>query len=136
MVWGVDGPVLTETATIWTPQEPAARPKQVTFAGAGEEDFGLVVQDLRSGAARAVLDPLSGGIAFAASSPGTAFVWARACLGLFETVCFFDLHRVTLDSGADQIVAVTDSAAPVAVTPDGERVAIAARDGIFVRDLP
>jgi hypothetical protein len=46
------------------------------------------------------------------------------------------LHRVTIAAGEDQIVAVADSAAPVALAASGRRFAIAARDGIYLRDLP
>jgi hypothetical protein len=63
-------------------------------------------------------------------------IWARKCQGLYETVCSYYLHRITLPGGADQIVAVGDSAAPVAISVSGHRFAIAALDGIHIGDLP
>ena len=44
--------------------------------------------------------------------------------------------RVALPTLEDHVVAVSPTAAPVAVSPLGDRVAIAARDGVFIRTLP
>jgi hypothetical protein len=115
----------------------AARPRRlIESIGFGQFFVDGDRKDLRGGGVSSVFDTQAGSINYAASVPGTALVWARRCLGLFETVCSFDLHRVTLPAGEDQIVAVADSAAPVALSASGHRFAIAARDGIYVRDLP
>ena len=134
--WGIDGPVLLGSPTLWTPQQPASRVNQVSFQGYGERDFGLSFEDLRTGGVSAILDSSAGQVFPAARAAGQAFVWARTCQGLFETVCSYELHRITLPNGDDQVVAIADSAAPVAVSFSGSRIAIAARDGIHVRDLP
>jgi hypothetical protein len=133
--WSTSGPALLSAPTIWTPEQPTSR-ANVPIQGPGQRDFGLVLQDLTSGSVSPILDAQAGSITFAAGALSTSLVWARKCLGLFETVCSFDLHRVTIAAGEDQIVAVADSAAPVALAASGRRFAIAARDGIYLRDLP
>jgi hypothetical protein len=69
---------------------------------------------------------------------GGVLVWARRCLGAYDAACVFELHRVTLPAGTDQVVAtsVEPPAPTVAVAPGGQRVAIGTRSGIFVKILP
>jgi hypothetical protein len=134
LYWGPDAPVQVAIATDWEPQR-RLRP-QIIRLRSSQDWFGLLVEDVRGGGPREVLKTSAGRLHVAAEGPGTLLVWARKCLGLFETVCTFELHRVTLPAGDDQVVAVADSAAPVALSPSGRRIAIGARDGIYVRDLP
>lgn len=138
LAWTADGPFEITTPLQWMPQQPVARAGQFNFAGPDQNYFGLVMDNLRDGSSRRVLDVDAGSVSYAAAVSGAAFFWARKCLGLFETVCGFDLHEVTLPSGDARIVATADSAAPVAIVVAGGRrtVAIAARDGIHVRELP
>jgi len=63
-------------------------------------------------------------------------LWTRSCLGMFETVCSYALHRFTLPEGADQVVAISDEYPVMAVSPDQKRIAVSTRRGIFVKDLP
>lgn len=110
-----------------------------------DRGFGLSVQGPGANDPVPVVDTSAGGIAtqggpgaieIAARSADAAFVWTRKCLGLFETVCTFELHRVKVPAFEDRVVAVSAIAAPVAVSPAGDRIAIAAPDGVFVRSLP
>lgn len=136
--WGAEGPIGLSATLPWTPQQPVA-PVHGDVLFDDNPNFGLSVEDLHALDVREVLAPSAGSVTFAAAVPGIALVWARRCLGLFETVCTFELHLVRLPAGRgheDQVVAVADSAAPVALSPSGHRFAIAARDGIYVRDLP
>jgi hypothetical protein len=64
--------------------------------------------------------------------PGAAFVWERRCLGLYDAACWFELYRVSIPDGLADIVAISDQADRVAVSPDGHRLAFAAPDGIYV----
>ena len=66
---------------------------------------------------------------------GFMLVWARTCLGLYNTVCSYALMRVDLTSATARTVAVSASEVPVAVSPDYQRVAIAASGGIYVKSL-
>ena len=134
--WGTEGPLLLEAPILWTPQQPVARAKWVTYQGPDERDFGLTINDLRTGDVRMAIGPGAGSVSFAATAPGFAFVWTRKCMGLFETVCGFTLHQVDLGAGTDKVVALAGSEASVAVSRTADRVAIVARDGIYIKDLP
>jgi hypothetical protein len=137
--WGTnDEPVLLAAPVLWYPQQTVRAPNPPgAVEGTGELDFGLILQDLGSnGDAVQVLPPEAGLTSYGTSTAGTALIWARKCQGLYETVCSYYLHRITLPGGADQIVAVGDSAAPVAISVSGHRFAIAALDGIHIGDLP
>jgi hypothetical protein len=135
--WGTnDEPVLLAAPVLWWPQQTVRIPEPAS-AVEGDLDFGLILQDLSSNSGQVqVLPPEAGLTIYGTSTAGTTLVWARKCLGLYETVCSYYLHRITLPGGADQIVAVGDSAAPVAITVSGHRFAIAALDGIHIGDLP
>jgi hypothetical protein len=141
LAWGSDGPVGLVIPSYWTAEEQVSHSRAAAdrVAGMPQQNIhqaGLILRDPRSGGALNVLDASAGSLTLAATTTGTALLWAQRCLGLFETICSFKLHRVTLPGGDDQVVAVADSAASVAISPSGDRIAIAARDGIYVRDLP
>jgi len=131
-----DGPILLASRLSWQPQEPVAR---LGLARSDERAFGLRLIDFSDGRQTDTIEPTAGRLTLAASGGGAAFVWAKKCLGLFETVCSYTLHRVALPSGADQMLAVMDASADdpglVAVSASGNRLVIANREGIFVRDL-
>lgn len=143
MFWGAEGPALLTAPIHWTPQQPASRPILASEAGDPDKDFGLTVEELATHTVSNVLDARAGIVTLAdvaTDGSGVALVWTRRCLGLFETVCSFSLHELSLPAQPgspvhDQVVAVSDSAAPVAISTSGHRFAIAARDGIYVRDL-
>jgi hypothetical protein len=130
-------PILLSSMLGWRPQQPVAR---LGLAANDDPGFGLQLDDFSDGRQTRAIDPMAGRLTFAAAGGGAAFVWAKKCLGLFETVCSYTLHRVALPSGADQIVAVMDASADtpglVAVSASGNRLVIANGAGIFVRDLP
>ena len=111
----------------------------LTGTGTFESGFGLQLDDFSDGRQTETIDPTAGRLTLAASGGGAAFVWAKKCLGLFETVCSYTLHRIALRSGADQTLAVMDASADdpglVAISASGNRLVIANREGIFVRDL-
>jgi hypothetical protein len=137
LVWGAGGPAELAATMSWRPQQVETRQDRLWTTDGATRDFGLALQELSpdSGPIQ-VLPAASGLVRYAARTSGTALVWARKCLGLFETVCSYELHRIAVPTGTDEIVAVADSAAPVALSVSGKRVAIAARDGIYVRELP
>jgi hypothetical protein len=99
--------------------------------------FGLSLQDPDTGAERPVLDASAGMIDIVSTPPvlGFMLVWARTCLGLYNTVCSYSLMRVDLTNGTARTVAVSASELPVAVSPDYQSVAIAATNGIYVKSL-
>jgi len=72
---------------------------------------------------------------------GFMLVWARTCLGLYNTVCSYSLIRLDLADGTAREVAVSRNVTvsateiPVAVSPDYQRVAIAQPGGIYVKSL-
>lgn len=126
------GPVVLSSRLTWRPQRPVAR---LNRAEIDEPGFGLQLDDLRDGRQVVAIDSAAGRVTLAATTGDFAFVWAEKCLGLFETVCSYTLHRVALPSGTDQILAVMGAPGLVAVSASQNRLAVASRDGIFVRDL-
>jgi hypothetical protein len=65
-----------------------------------------------------------------------AFAWSMRCLGLGETSCATELRRLSLATGAVDVVARADAALGFAVSPDGTKLAIAYQDGLYLKDLP
>jgi hypothetical protein len=105
----------------------------------GDAPIGLAMQQPDGGQRRVLLPadarPIDEPLAL--GGPSNSFLlWTRSCLGLFETVCSYTLHRFSLPDATDQVVAVSDEAPVMAVSPDGKRLAISNRRGIFVKDLP
>jgi hypothetical protein len=66
-----------------------------------------------------------------------ALSWTRKCLGFYETLCTYQLHRIALPDGADATVAMS-AEAPLAfaVSPDQRQLAVGTSSGIFVLPLP
>jgi hypothetical protein len=66
-----------------------------------------------------------------------ALSWTRKCLGFYETLCTYQLHRITLPEGTDTTVAISaETPLAFAVSPDQHRVAVGTSSGIFVLPLP
>jgi hypothetical protein len=101
-------------------------------------EAGLALEDPTRGARTTLIPPDQLLI-----SPSSAVVladsvltWTRKCLGFYETVCSYQLHRVSLVDGTDKVVAVTREFTTSAISPDRRHLAIGTPDGIFVKDLP
>lgn len=127
IAWSSLGPMLVQTPVDWPDDN-------YSFC---MSCFGLVLHNLADGSVRQVLDASAGMIDLVATPPmlDTILVWARSCLGLYNTVCSYSLLRVRLSDGAVQIVAVSPDKYPVGLSPDGQRVAIAAPSGIYVKTI-
>jgi RNA polymerase sigma factor (sigma-70 family) len=66
-----------------------------------------------------------------------ALSWSRKCLGFYETLCTYQLHRITLPEGTDTTLASSaETPLAFAVSPDQHRVAVGTSSGIFVLPLP
>jgi hypothetical protein len=129
VVWSAGGPLLAQRPFDWSIQSG--------YIPACSACFGLNLQDPVSGTTRPVLDASAGMIDIVPTPPvlGFMLVWARTCLGLYNTVCSYSLIRVDLTDATARTVAVSASELPVAVSPDYRRVAIAASSGIYVKSL-
>ena len=129
LVWSTDGPLLAQRPLAWSIQSD--------YSPACNSCFGLSLQDPVTGAVRPVLDASAGMIDIVPTPPvlGFMLVWARTCLGLYNTVCSYSLIRVDLANATAATVAVAGSEFPVAVSPDNQRIAIAASSGIYVKSL-
>jgi len=130
--WNTDGPAFPHVPFDWSMQkDPSGLIEGCSSC------FGLSLQDPDTGAERPVLDASAGMIDIVSTPPvlGFMLVWARTCLGLYNTVCSYSLMRVDLTNGTARTVAVSASELPVAVSPDYQSVAIAATNGIYVKSL-
>ena len=129
LVWNTDGPLLVQRPFDWSIQSGAYP--------ACSACFGLNLQNPVSGTTRPVLDASAGMIDIVPTPPvlGFMLVWARTCLGLYNTVCSYSLMRVDLTAGMARTVAVSANEVPVAVSPDNQSIAIAAPSGIYVKSL-
>jgi hypothetical protein len=75
-------------------------------------------------------------VIFSGASPFALFS-TRKCLGFYETVCTYQLHRLSLPDGADRVVAISgEPLLAFALSPDQRQVAIGTRAGIFIKALP
>lgn len=127
-LWDIDGPSQAQVPFIWSCGGST---------GYSAGCFGLSLIDLRDETQRQILDASAGKIDLVQMPPvlGFTLVWARTCLGLYNTVCTESLLRIGLADGTVQTVAVAPQAYPVAVSPDNQRIAIAAPRGIHVKSL-
>jgi hypothetical protein len=128
-----DGPYVVQVPLDWS----SIRIPYVNSGGGCQACFGLSVVNLADGTRRQILDASAGRITIvpAPSRGGLTLVWARTCLGLYDTVCTESLLRIGLAEGTAQTVAVAPQIYPLAVSPDNQRVAIAAPSGIYVKSL-
>jgi hypothetical protein len=67
---------------------------------------------------------------------GQAFAWAVQCFGLAETSCRTELRRLTVATGAVDVVATADQPRVFAVSPDGTHIAFADDSNIYVKTIP
>jgi hypothetical protein len=129
VAWSTEGPLLAHRPVAWSIQS-GTNP-------ACNACFGLSLQDPVTGAERPVLDASAGMIDIVPTRPllGFMLVWARTCLGLYNTVCSYALIRVDLADATARQVAVSPNEVPVAVSPDNLRIALATASGIYVKSL-
>jgi hypothetical protein len=64
------------------------------------------------------------------------FAWSMFCQGPGETSCTSELRRLDLATGAIDVVARADGALLFAVSPDGGKLALAYKDGLYLKTLP
>ena len=134
LVWTAAGPAQLVGALPWNLEDLAANsgaPVRLCCLGLG-------LHDPRTGAARTILDGTQG-IALehqSVTAADTLLVWLRRCYGLGDTYCRYDLHQIRLSDGQAQVIASANTPAPLALSPDGRRVAMANARGIFVLHLP
>lgn len=64
-----------------------------------------------------------------------AFAWAAQCYGLGETSCRTELRRLSLSSGAINIVATADRARLFAVSPNGTRIVFADDTNLYLKTI-
>jgi hypothetical protein len=129
VVWNTNGPLLAQPPLAWSIESDDT--SGCSFC------FGLSLQDPSNGSQRQVLDASAGKIDIVSTPPvlGFMLVWARNCLGLYNTVCSYSLLRVDLTDATARTVAVAAHEYPVAVSPDNQRIAIASPTGIYVKSL-
>jgi hypothetical protein len=129
VVWNTNGPLLAQPPLAWSIQNDG-------FSGCSF-CFGLSLQDPSNGSQRQVLYASAGKIDIVSTPPvlGFMLVWARTCLGLYNTVCSYSLLRVDLTDGTARTVAVAAREYPVAVSPDNQSIAIATPSGIYIKSL-
>jgi hypothetical protein len=97
---------------------------------------GVELQDPRAGR-RSVVGPLEApDFTQAVAVEGGALIWTRSCHDLHRALCFFQLHRIALPAGTDQVIAVYRDRPISALSPDRRRLAIGTVHGIFVKELP
>jgi hypothetical protein len=131
VAWSSQGPVLVRRPNDWL----------VGFVGYPPfvcmSCLGLSLQSTDDSTERQVLDASAGRIDFVSTPPvlDTLLAWAQNCLGLYDTVCTYSLIRIGLTDGTARTVATAADKYPVALSPDGQRVAIAAPSGIYVKNL-
>jgi hypothetical protein len=63
------------------------------------------------------------------------FAWARQCFGLGETACNLELRRISLTTGRRDVVATANEILPFAVSPDGQKLAIAKGPNVYLKAL-
>lgn len=100
--------------------------------------FGISLHDPATGVERPMLDASAGMVDLVHTHPvaGFVFAWARTCQGLYNTLCTHSLLRIRLADGTAETVAIADQRMPVALSWDNRRVALAAANGIYVKELP
>jgi hypothetical protein len=64
-----------------------------------------------------------------------AFAWAIECLGLGETFCTSELRRLSLATGAIDVVARADGPLLFAVSPDGTKIAFVHNDSVYLKTI-
>jgi len=120
---------------FWT----ASGPKALIQGGLAEDDVGVRVYDFMTGQTTIFVDPQHearpGASIAAVIATEQAFAWSVQCLGLAETFCTSELRRLSLATGAIDVVARADGALRFAVSPDGAKLALVHGDGIYLKVL-
>jgi hypothetical protein len=63
------------------------------------------------------------------------FAWALQCFGIGETSCNAELRRLSLATGARDVVARAGAALPFAVSPDGTKIALADARSLYMKTI-
>jgi hypothetical protein len=126
--WSAQGPVLVRLPGVYIAGN---------FAVECTSCLGLSLRNLADGTLLQVLDASAGTIDLVSTPPilDTILVWFQHCLGLYNTVCTYSLIRVGLTNGTAQTVAVAADKYPVGLSLDGQRIALAAPTGIYIKNL-
>lgn len=133
--WMGETPILMSTPIDWTWYVVHALHGDVPQSCLG--CYGLTLQRPEGAPAQQVLDASAGMLRLIVRQRAPfVLAWARTCLGLHNAVCSYALWRVTLADQSARVVAVAAQDAPVAVSPDASKIAIATTRGIFVKSLP
>jgi hypothetical protein len=133
ILWSGDRLVRVWLGGGWLPVEVPNQP-----APARAAQFTLKLEDPALGTAE-ILPASAGRVPHGpvdASNAHFTFTWAQRCLGLYDTVCTYELHRISMAPGTDTVVAVSSVLPPMALSPDGLSVAFATPAGIHVLKLP
>jgi hypothetical protein len=131
VTWDSGGPYVVSQSADW--------PEDVSMSCGGcFGRFGLSILNLTTGTSRTAIDPSAGLTAFVPTAPvwGFLFVTATNCLGLLRTSCSTSLLRVSLADATAQTIVSPFANLSLGVSSDGRHVALAAEDGIYVKDLP
>lgn len=77
------------------------------------------------------------GFSYIAFAPTVAqlFLWSERCLGFGPSMCTARLHRYSIATKTSTVVAQARTPMPVAVSPDGRRLALSSDGAIFMKDL-
>jgi hypothetical protein len=131
LAWQAECPFIAYALQSWSVEDTLPVP-------ACRDCFGLSLHDPVTGAERPLLDPSAGLVHLVDTHPvaGYTFAWVRSCLGLYNMVCSYSLVRIRLADGVADTVAVADQELPVALSWDNRRIALAASNGIYVKELP
>ena len=110
--------------TTWPPREWAPR-------GGGARVYDVLTTEL-VGADR-VAPPAT--LTAAVVATDQVFAWALQCFGLGETSCNAELRRLSLATGARDVVARAGAALPFAVSPDGSKIALADARSLYIKTI-
>jgi hypothetical protein len=129
---------------FWTASGPKVvmqgdSPSSAMLAPGFETHAGVRVYDFLTGALTTLVEPTrqappatSLGVVVATEQ---VFAWAIDCAGLAETFCTSELRRLSLATGAIDVVARADGALPFAVSPDGTRIAFVYEKSIYLKTI-
>jgi hypothetical protein len=129
LTWQIDDPCPTAVMVFfganrhyfWT----ASGPQMLT-----QDCRGVQVQNLVTKQTMELVEPNRVAVVDApigvVASTDQVFAWAIQCFGIGETSCNAELRRMSLATGARDVVATANQALPFAVSPDGKTLATAA----------
>jgi hypothetical protein len=131
LTWESEYPQVAHAPQSWSIEST------IPFPGC-QNCFGISLHDPVTGVERPILDASAGMVDLVHTHPvaGFVFTWARTCQGLYNTLCTHLLLRIRLADGIAETIAIADQEMPVALSWDNRRVALAAANGIYVKELP